>query len=265
MSGRLSAVVTLATGRAITKLDYTFSSFGKTPGIELHAFILDHRLPPRTVPGISYHLLPPAGEYSDPLREIYYRRMAVLDEIGAAYVLTVDCIDVLCVQPLPPFPDLLAGAHVGGCTEHAGSRYLLGQGYTANFLNGGVMLWDVANSRDIRQEITRRGRMHFRTVADDQYNLNEVIQTKHYERLRILPCQYNFRAYIGKRRRGWPRVKNLDGVVIYHNAACMDRARQMCSQRHAELPALPDDGGPISKARQFWRKVHLRLQPHIVK
>ena len=261
-----SAVVTLAMGRAVEHLDYTFSSFARNQGVELHAFILGERLPERRLPEISYHLLPPVPDYSDPLREVYYRRMEVLDDLGVDYALTVDCYDVLCLQTLPPLAQLLGTAHAAACVEHLGCRYVMGQGYTANFLNGGVFFWDVPRSRDIRQEIMTRGKSHFRTVADDQYCINEVIQTKYFDRLRILPCQYNYRAYLKKQQRGWPTVQHLDGVKVYHNAACMDEAKKLPPVKpQADLPALSHDGGPLSPRDQMWRKLRLRFTPHVVK
>jgi hypothetical protein len=266
MSAKRAAVVTLAMGRAVEHLDYTFTSFARTPGLELHAFILGERLPQRRLPEVQYHLLPPSGAYSDLLREVYFRRMEVLDPLGVDWALTVDCYDVLCLQPLPGFGDLLGTAHVAACVEHLGCRYVLGQGYTANFLNGGVFLWDVPSSRDIRQEILARGQSHFRTVADDQHCLNEVIQTKYYDRLRILPCQYNYRAYLNRKQRGWPTVTHLDGVMIYHNATCMDEARRLLPVKpKADLPPLPDDGRPLTAREQFWRKLRLRFTRHVVK
>jgi hypothetical protein len=192
--------------------------------------------------------------------------MEVLDDLGVDFALTVDCYDVLCLQPLPPFAQLLGGSHVAACVEHLGCRYVEGQGYTANFLNGGVFLWDVRASRDIREEILARGRSHFRTVADDQYCINEVIQTKHCDRLRILPCQYNYRAYLHRKQRHWPTVHHLDGVKIYHNATCMDEAKKLLPVKpKAALPPLPDDGGPLPPREQFWRKLRLRFTPHVVK
>ncbi len=266
MSASRSAIVTLAMGRATENLDYTFSSFARNKDVELHAFILGDRLPQRRISEINYHLLAPDPAYSDPLREVYYRRMEVLDELDVEFALTVDCFDVLCLQPLPPFAQLLAGAHVAACVEHLAGRYVMGQGYTANFLNGGVFLWNVPASRDIRAEILARGKSHFRTVADDQYCLNEVIQTKYFDRLRILPCQYNYRAYLKKRQRGWPTVEHLDGVLLYHNAACMDEAKKLPAVKpKADLPPLPDDGGPLTPRQQFWRKLRLRFTPHVVK
>jgi hypothetical protein len=261
-----SAVVTLAMGKAIENLDYTFSSFARCPNVELHAFIVGERLPKQHIPGIQYHQLAPSPDFSHPLREVYFRRMEVLDELGADYALTVDCFDVLCLWPLPPFEQLLGNADVAACVEHQGSRYVLGQGYTSSFLNGGVLLWNVPRSRDIRAEIVARGRSHFRTVADDQHCINEIIQAKYFDRLRILPCQYNYRAYLNRKKRGWPTVTNLDGIMIYHCFDCMDEAKQLTAVKpRAELPALPEDGRPLTQREQFWRRLRQRLKPWIVK
>jgi hypothetical protein len=263
---RSSAIVTVAMGAATERLDYTFLSFArKNPGLPLHAFILGKALPQRQFPEITYHLLPPIPDYSHPLREVYFRRMEVLDSLDIDYALTVDCFDVLCLQPLPPFERLLGNAHVAGCVEHLGGRYILGQGYTSNFLNGGVMLWDVPRSRDIRQEILARGKSHFRTVADDQHCLNEVVQSKYFDRLRILPCQYNFRAHLRRKQRGWPTVAHLDGVVVFHNAACIATAKELSVKSRAEVPSLPVDGRPLTPREVFWRRLRNRLKPWIVK
>jgi len=259
-----SAVVTLAMGQATEKLDHTFLSFARhNPSLALHAFILGDALPRQQLPEITYHLLRPVADFSVPLREVYYRRMEVLDALEVDYALTVDCFDVLCFQPLPPFEKLLGGADVAACVEHRGSQYILGQGYTSNYLNGGVFLWDVPHSRDIRADIVGRGRAHFRTVADDQLCINEVIQTKYFDRLRILPSQYNYRPNLNKKQRGWPTVNHLDGVVIYHNAFCMDEAKRMVFKSRASLPPIAKDNRPLSPREQFWRKVKNRLRPHL--
>jgi hypothetical protein len=144
---------------------------------------------------------------------------------------------------------------------------VLGQGYTPNFLNGGVFFWNVPHSRDIRAEIVARGRSHFRTVADDQYCLNEVIQTKYFDRLRILPCQYNYRAYLNRKQRSWPTVEHLDGVMIYHNATCMAAAKKLLPVKpRADLPPLSSDGRPLTPKEQFWRRLWNRFfSPHVVK
>lgn len=267
MSNPRSVVVTVAFGHATEKLDYTFSSFSdKNPGLALHAFILGEKLPERRLPQIQYHLISPMPDFSDPLREVYFRRLELLDRLEADYALVVDCYDVLCLRPLPSFAGLLGGGAVAACVEHMGARYVMGQGYTANFLNGGVFLWDIAASRVIRSEVCGRGRSRFRTIADDQHCLNEVILTKHYDRLRILPCQYNYRAYLNRKQRGWPTVTHLDGVVIYHNATCMDEAKKLTETKaKAVLPNLVPDGHPLNPKEQFWRRLRQRLQPWIIK
>jgi hypothetical protein len=262
-----SAVVTLAIGQAVENLDYTFSSFACCQNVELHAFIIGEQLPQRRLPQIQYHLLPPSPDFSDPLREIYFRRMEVLDGLGVDYALTVDCFDVLCLQPLAPFEQLLGNADLAACVEHPGSRFVLGQGFTTNFLNGGVFLWNVPRSRDIRAEIVARGRSHFRLVADDQLCINEVIQTKYFDRLRILPCQYNYRAYLNKNQPGWPTVTHLDGVMIYHNGPCIKEALKLPPVRaKADLPVLPVDGRPLStRLQRNLRSLRQWAVPHIIK
>jgi len=257
MSSSRSAIVTVAYGHSTEHLDYTFSSFSINPGVPLHALILGRALPKRRLEGITYHLIEPVPDFSHPLREVYFRRIELLDQLDVDYALVVDSYDVLCLQPLPPFPSILAGADVAAAVEHMGSRYILGQGYTANFLNGGVFFWNVPGSRDIRREIVERGRSHFRRKADDQNCINEVIQTTHFNRLRILPCQYNYRAYLNRKQSGWPTVNHLDGVLIYHNAPCIDEAKRIVGQtkdRHALAP-LPADPRPLTDAEMFWRAV----------
>ena len=89
---------------------------------------------------------------------------------------------------------------------------------------------------------------------------------EYFDRLRVLPCQFNYRAYLNRRQRGWPTVRHLDGVRIYHNAACMDEARRLRPFKpQADLPPLPPDAGPLRPREQFWRKLRLRLAPHVVK
>ena len=262
-----SAIATVVFGHAAESLDFTFTSFAdKNPGLPLHAFILSDRLPRRQLPSIQYHLVPPIPDFSDALREVYYRRLELIDRLDADIALVVDCYDVLCLQPLPSFSELLAGAPVAACVEHQAARYVLGQQYTANFLNGGVFFWNITKSREIRREIVARGRRHFRTVADDQYCLNEVLQTKYFDQVRILPCQYNYRAYLNRQQKGWPTVTHLDGVKIYHNASCMDEAKRLAPfNATADLPDLPDDGGPLPSKEQMLRKLRLRFTKHVIK
>lgn len=260
-------VVTVAFGHSTEHLDHTFLSFAsKNPGLALHAFILGDRLPAQRLPQIQYHLRAPVPDFSHPLREIYFRRLELLDDLELDYALVVDSYDVLCLQALPSFENLLGPCAIAGCVEHQGSRYLLGQGYTSNFLNCGVMFWNVPGSREIRREIVARGRSHFRTVADDQFAINEVLQTEYFDRLRILPSQFNFRSHLRRKQRGWPTVTHLDGVLIYHNATCMEEAKLLPPVRsRAELPALKPDARPLTRPEQLWRRAKQRLKPWVVK
>jgi len=257
MSTARSAIVTVAFGHSTEHLDYTFTSFAKhNPGVPLHAFIIGKELPKRRLDGITYHLVEPVPDFSHPLREIYFRRIELIERLDVEFALVVDSYDVLCLQPLPPLERILGGCDVAACVEHMGARYVMGQGYTSNFLNGGVFFWNVPGSRDIRREIVERGRSHFRTVADDQHCINEVIQTKYHDRLRILPCQYNYRAYLNRKQRGWPTVAHLDGVLIYHNGPCVDKAKELASAKEkAALPELQKDERPLTEDEQFWRKL----------
>jgi|ERR1043166_1170736 hypothetical protein len=261
------AVVTVAFGHSTENLDYTFLSFAeRNPGLSLHAIVLGHDLPGRRLPQIQYHLVPPIPDFSHPLREVYFRRMALIDDLDLDYALIVDSYDVLCLQSLPSFSELVGDSAVAGCVEHMGSRYVGGQGYTSNFLNCGVMFWNVPASRQIRGEIVARGRKRFRTVADDQFSVNEVLQTKYYDRVRILPCQFNYRSYLNVRQRGWPTVHHLDGVLIYHNASCMEEAKRLLPVRaKATLPELQPDERPLSPLEQFWRRARNRFVPWVIK
>jgi hypothetical protein len=261
-----SAIVTVAFGHSTEHLDYTFTSFGINQGVPLHAFVLGEKLPERRFPEIEYHLIKPVPDFSHPLREVYFRRMELIDQLDVKYALVVDSYDVLCLQILPPFEKILAGFDMAACVEHPGSRYILGQGFTTNFINGGVFFWNVSASRDVRAEIVARGRSHFRIVADDQLCINEVIQTKYYDRLRVLPSQYDYRAFLKRKQRGWPTVEHLDGVLIYHNGWCIEEARKLrpSIRTKAGLPALPTDGHSLSKMQQWKRSLVERTVSHIV-
>jgi hypothetical protein len=262
-----SAIVTVAFGHSTERLDYTFFSFAeKNPDVPLHAFVLGNNLPQRRLPQITYHLIEPIPDFSHPLREVYFRRHALIDQLDVEFALVVDSYDVLCLQPLGSFEKILAGFDMAAATEHMGSRFILGQGYTSNFLNGGVTFWNVPKSRDIRGEIVARGKSRFRTVADDQWVINETVHTKYFDRVRILPSQYNYRAYLRRKQRGWPTVENLDGVIIFHNAATMDEAKKLgATKPRAELPPLEKDLGPLTEREQFWRRLKTRLSPHVIK
>jgi hypothetical protein len=83
---------------------------------------------------------------------------------------------------------------VTASVEHPGCRYILGQGIHLQFSERWRLLWEVPKSRDTREEIVACGWSHFRTIADNQHCLEEVFQTKHFNRPRILPCQYNYPA-----------------------------------------------------------------------
>ncbi len=265
-----SAIVTVAFGHSTEHLDYTFLSFAeKNPGVPLHAFVIGHALPKQRLPQITYHLVEPSPDFSHPLREVYFRRHELIDQLDVEFALVVDSYDVLCLQPLPPFETILAGFAMAAATEHMGSRYLLGQGYTPNFLNGGVTFWNVAKSRAIRREIGARGRSHFRLRADDQMVINEVIQTRYYDQVRILPCQFNYRAYLNQPQRGWPTVNHLHGVLIYHNSPCIDEAKRYLSSTHiqprAELPPLQRDEHPLTERELFWRALLQYQEPHLIR
>ncbi len=265
-----SAVVTVAFGHSTEHLDYTFLSFAeKNPGLALHAFIIGKELPKQRLPQITYHLVAPTPDFSHPLREVYFRRHELIDQLDVEFALVVDSYDVLCLQTLPSFKDILAGFAMASATEHLGSRYLLGQGYTSNFLNGGVTFWNVPRSLEMRSEICQRGRTRFRVVADDQLVINEVVQTRYYNQVRILPCQFNYRAYLDKPQAGWPTVRHLDGVLIYHNQECIDAAKRLLVRSNvkptAELPALVADGAPLNAVDQVLR-IRLQAQePFIVR
>lgn len=266
MADPKQVVVTVASGGHAGRLDETFLSFAKNPSTELHAFILGDALPANQVPGIHYHLVAPDPNFQDPMRDLYYRRFLFIDELGADYALIVDNSDVLCLHPLPPFPQLLRGAMFAGCAEHQAGRYLLGQGYTSNYLNAGVTFWDVKKSRTAREEIVARGRSRFRSV-DDQLTLNEVLLTRYYDQLTLLPCQYNYRAHLAPTRtKGWPTVNHLDGVVLYHNSHCVAAAKQLTDLKDkAALPALETDAQTLTPLKRMLRKIQNRLQPHVIK
>lgn len=260
------AVVTVASGSHAEHLDRTFTSFARNPFLELHAFVIGDRLPARQLPGIHYHLEAPDPGFSHPMRDLYYRRFLFVDTLGVDYALIVDNSDVLCLRSLPELPALLRGAALGVCVEHAGARYLAGQGYTSNYFNAGVTFWNLETSRAMRQEIVARGRARFRSV-EDQLTLNEVVNTRYFHDVLILPCQYNYRALLAPATyRGWPTVTHLDGVIIYHCAPSVAAAKALPpNAAHAVLADLPPDPGPLTPRQQFWRKVRSRFEKHRVR
>ncbi len=254
-AGGRQAVLTVVYGTHAERLDFTFASFAQNPHLELHAFVLGDRLPARQVPGIRYHLRAPDPAFSHPMRDADFRRWLFLDELEVDYALVVDGGDVLCLQPLPPLPDLLRGACLAGCVEHKGGRHLGGGAYTTNYLNAGVTFWNVPASRELRRQVIERGRTRFRNLVDDQLALNEVIHARFFDQVTILPCHYNYRASLGPRPRGWARTSSLDGIRIYHNRHWIEAARRLrpvppC----AELSPLAPDPGPLRPWQQRWRR-----------
>jgi hypothetical protein len=256
------AVATVASGPHAERLDYTFTSFLKNPFLTLHAFIFGDELPAKRVPEIEYHLVKPDASFGDPMRDMYYRRLLLIDQLEEEFVLLVDNADVLCLQTIPELPQLLRGAALAACVEHAGSRYFVGQGYTSEYINCGVTFWHTPASRRMREDVVARGRSRFRSV-EDQLTFNEVVQTRYYDQIILLPCQYNFRAHFRRKVRGWPSVDSLDGVKIYHNALSMPEAKKLqIVKALAELPPLEPDTAPLTDWQKFLRKLQLRLQPH---
>jgi hypothetical protein len=197
---------------------------------------------------------------------MYYRRLLVLDQLEVEFAVLVDNHDVLCLQPIPALPKLLRGAPLGACVEHEGGRYIAGQGYTSSYLNAGVTFWHIPSSRRIREDVALRGRTRFRSI-EDQLTFNEVVHTRYYDDLIVLPCQYNYRACLAPVRcRHWPTVTHLDGVRIYHNVFCLEQARKLMPARpQAVLPDLAPDPGPLTRTQQFWRRVRHQFIPHLVR
>jgi hypothetical protein len=265
MSASKQVAVTVAFGDFAERLDRTFTSFGQNPFLELHAFIVGDKLPERRFPGVTYHLRPPDPGFSHPLRDAVYRRWLFIDDLDAEFAVVVDNNDVLCMQRLPELPALLRGAAFGACAEHLAGRYIPGQGYTSTYINCGVTFWHIPSSRKMRAEIVDRGRAYFRNI-DDQRSINEVAQTRYFDEMVLLPCQYNYRAHVSPARtRRWPTVTHLDGVMIYHNSTCIEAAKKLLPvKRRAELPDFPRDPAPLTPRQQMWRRAVERLKPHIV-
>jgi hypothetical protein len=266
MENKRQAVATVATSDFAGRLAEAFTSFAINPLLELHAFIIGQSLPEVQLPGVTYHLEKPDPSFGHPMRDLYYRRFLSIDQLGADYVLLVDNSDVLCIQELPELRKLLRDASFAACVEHAGGRYLEGQQYTSCYVNAGVTYWHVPSSRRIREDIVSRGRARFRSV-EDQLSLNEVIQTRYYDQMILLPCQYGYRACLEPVRiRGWPTVNSLDGVVVYHNRHCIEHAKKLLPAKpKAVLPDLTPDERPLSSWEKFWRRVQLRAKSHTVK
>lgn len=210
-------VVTVVYGQHAERLDETFSSFLVNPFLEAHAFIVGHSLPKNRVPEIHYHLKAPDPSFHHPMRDVDFRRWLFIDELDADFALVVDGCDVFCLQPIPEIPKLLKGGWLAAVAEHPSGWYVEGRIYIGNFVNAGVTFWDVRASRPLREEIVERGRKRFRTLWDDQLCLNEVVFAKYLDKLTLLPCIYNYRAFFRRKVWGWPVTMSLDGVKIYHN------------------------------------------------
>jgi hypothetical protein len=265
MADGKQAVVTAAFGDFAERLDFTFSSFAQNPFLELHAFIVGDKLPEKRFPGVTYHLRTPDPAFCLPHRDMVYRRWLFIDDLDVEYALVVDNQDVLCLQPIPEIPTLLRGASFGASVEHSGGRYIPGQGYISSYINCGVTFWHLPSSRKMRQDIVARGRSYFRNI-DEQRSINEVIQTRYYDQMILLPCQYNYRAFLEPVRGArWPTVAHLDGVKIYHNSHCIQGAKRILPVKPlADLPDFPKDPAPLTPRQQFWRRVKERVKPHIV-
>ncbi len=262
MAGK-QIIVTTVFGPKAEDLAETFGTFAKVPASELHAFVYNAALPHNRCPGVQYHLANPDEAFVSIRRDALFRRWTLPDQLGAEFALVVDCVDAICVRPLPPFANLLRGASVAASTEWIGAVAIPGQGYTGAYLNAGVTFWNLPQSRELRQEIAGRGRRFYRGPFDDQTALNEVVYTRYYDQLTILPPQYNWRASFQKDMlvdfRKWPRVDSLDGVMIYHNHKCIREVaaalRLQPPGDRAVLPELPQDQHPLSSKQLLWRRL----------
>lgn len=263
-------IVTTLFGSGVGQFATTFPTFAKIPNAELHAFVFGPALPAGLPSGIHYHLVKPDPRFVSVRRDALFRRWTLPDTLGAEYALVVDGTDVLCVRSLPSFETLLRGASFAAATEWGGPMPIRGQGYTSNYLNAGVTFWHLPSSKDMRAEIVARGRSHYRGPFDDQTVLNEVMLTKYFERMVILPSQFNWRAFYqaGYRSwrnawRSWPRLDSLDGVYLYHNNYCLQQVLQTMKAappgQTAGLEMLPEDRHPLSRWEKFWRRAKLRL------
>ena len=265
-------IVTTVFGPQAENLGRTFGTFAQTPDCELHAFVYNEQLPQNRHPAIRYHQVTPDPAFVSVRRDALFRRWLWPDDLDAEYALVVDGLDALCVRPLPPMPGILRGASVAAAPEWLGPQPLLGQGYTSCYLNAGVTFWHLAHSRTMRAEIAERGRAHYRGPYDDQTTLNEVVHTRYFDDLIILPSQYNWRAmyqesYRGWRQnfRSWPRVDQLDGIYIYHNQVSVMKVLAALQQQrpapHANLRPLTPDRGPLNRFERLWRQLRHRLGP----
>lgn len=257
------ACVTVVYGSHAERLDRTFTSFAQNPFLELHAFVLGSRLPEKRFPSVTYHLRPHDPSWSHPMRDADFRRWLLIDELEVDYALVVDGCDVLCMQPIPEIPDLLKSGWLAAVCEHPSGRYVEGV-YIGNFVNAGVTFWDVKNSRQLREEVVARGRVRFRNYVDDQLCLNEVVYARYLDRLTILPCIYNYRAFFKRRVKGWPTTQSFDGVRIYHHDEIEQAKSQLPVKSSPPLVRLEPDFGPLGPYKQFWRRLRQRCKPHLI-
>lgn len=259
-------IITTVFGSGAEAVPRTFATFAKNAGAELHVFVFGGSLPSRQHPGIRYHLVEPDPRFVSVRRDALFRRWTLPDQLGAEFALVVDGTDVICARPLPPFRDVLRGADVGASPEWGGPVALPGVGYTGTYLNAGITFWRLPSSRDIREQIVERGRAQYRGPFDDQTALNEVILTTHFDRLTILPSQYNWRAFYLKTVRhwqrawrAWPRVDSLDGVYLYHNGRCLEEVLRDLEaappRQKAGLSPLEPDAHPLSKQTLMARRL----------
>ncbi len=259
------AIATVAFDHGIDKLDRSFLSFAKNKNMDLHAFIIGDRLPGKRYPEITYHLKDPDPSFGHIHRDQGYRRFQFIEELDYEFVLLVDALDVLCLQKLPSIQSLLRGASLAATVEHQGAQYILGQQYTSSYINNGVTFWDIPASTDMRSEIVERGRKAARTIyGDNQIAFNEVVHTRYYDQLILLPTQYNCRAFLNKKRRRWPTISNLDGVVLYHCGACIEDAKRILPVKpKAILPELQTRPCPTNRLGQVLRRIKYRVCRHI--
>lgn len=259
-------IATTVFGPVAESIAKTFASFTKVANAELHVFVFNDTLPQNKHPLMRYHLVQHDPALVSVRRDALFRRWTLPDLLDAEYAMVVDGTDAICLHPLPGFEDLLAGRSVAAAAEWGPPVRLMGQGFTGSYLNAGMSLWHLPSSREIRQAILERGKAHYRGPFDDQMAFNEVVQTSYFERLTILPPQYNWRALYKKNFRGWqhnfrnwPRVDSLDGVQIYHNQHCVDNVLAAISSAsprfHAQLPELPRDQRPLTSRELLWRRL----------
>jgi hypothetical protein len=263
-------ITTTLFGGAAENLGSTFATFAKVPNAELHAFVYGNALPRNRLPNIHYHLVKHDPGFVSIRRDALFQRWLWPETLGAEFAMVVDGTDAVCLQPLPPFSELLRGNCVAGASEWGGPIRIPGQGFTSTYLNAGVTFWNLPRSTKMRREIIARGRARYRGPFDDQMALNEVIQTSYFDQLTVLPSQYNWRAFYRRNStrswhnlfRAWPRVDSLDGICIYHNHHCCEQVAQDAQinppAQFAQLPSLPLDKHPLSDRTLFWRRLAQR-------